>query len=192
MVHAGLLLAAASFALGAAAEEGHGTPMTPTAFLGKALNSLILFGALAYLLAKTVRNLLDAKSAGIDRSIREAAESRSGADRRLEDARARLAGVGGELETIRKEGEAEAARAVSRIRETADREADRLKTLTRQEIELGVRGGLREIRGFAADLAIRSAEDHIRKRMTDEDHARLIDRSIERLGRLRDEEPSAR
>lgn len=81
---------------------------------------------------------------------------------------------------------------MARVREAADREADRLRTLTRQEIELGLRGGLREIRGFAADLAIRSAEERIRTKLTDEDHARLIDRSIERLGRLRDEKSSAR
>lgn len=78
-----------------------------------------------------------------------------------------------------------------RVRETAELEAERLRRLTRQEIELNLRGGLRELRAFAADLAIRSAEERIREALTGDRHARLIDLSIERLGRLRDEKPSA-
>jgi F-type H+-transporting ATPase subunit b len=143
-------------------------------------------------LAKTVRDLLDARSAGVERSIREAAESRSGAESKLGDARARLAGISDELGRIRAEGEEEGASSVRRVREAAETEAERLKRLTRQEIELGVRGGLRELRAFAADLAIRSAEERIRGALTEERHARLIDRSIEELGRLRDEKQSAR
>ena len=177
--------------LRAAVEEGHSAASGSTAFLGKAVNSLILFGGLAFLLAKTVRALLDARSAGIARSIREAADSRSDAERRLGDVRARLDGIDRELAGIRQDGGNETERAVRRVRETAEAEAERLKRLTRLEIELGVRGSLREIRAYAADLAIRSAEARIREALTEDRHARLIDRSIEQLGRLRDEEPSA-
>lgn len=135
--------------------------------------------------------MLDAKSADIERSIREAAESRSNAERKLEDIRTRLAGIDQELAKIREEGEEDTARAVRRVKELAGQEAERLKRLTRQEIELGVRGSLRELRSFAADLAIGSAEDRIRKRLTGDRHARLIDRSISELGRLRDEKSNA-
>lgn len=186
-----LLLAVPCLAQAAAVEEGHSGSSATAAFLGKAVNALILFGGLAFLLAKTVRSFLDTRSAGIERSIREAAESRADAERRLEDVRARLGRIDEELGRIRKDGEEETALSISRIQERTRQEAERLKLLTRQEIELGIRAGLRELREYAADLAIGLAEERIRKALTEDGHARLIDRSIERLGRLPNEESDA-
>jgi len=176
----------------ASVEEGHSASSGAAAFLGKAVNALILFGGLAFLLAKMVRSFLDTRSADIERSVREAAEARANAEQRFKNVRARLGRIDEELRGIREDGDGETARAVGRIRELAGQESDRLKRLTRQEIELGVRGGLRELREYAADLAIGSAEKRIRKSLNEDRHARQIDRSIDRLGRLRHEEPDAR
>jgi len=187
-----LLLAVPCLVKAAAVEEGHSASFGAAAFLGKAVNALILFGGLAFLLAKTVRSFLDARTSDIERSIREAAESRANAEQRFKDVRIRLDRIDEELRRIREDGDGETARAVGRIRELAGQEADRLKRLTRQEIELGVRGGLRKLREYAADLAIGSAKERFRRALTEDRHARLIDRSIDRLGRLQHEEPSAR
>jgi F0F1-type ATP synthase membrane subunit b/b' len=187
-----LLSAVPCLVQAASVEEGHSASSGAAAFLGKAVNALILFGGLAFLLAKTVRSFLDARTSDIERSIREAAESRANAEKRFKDVRARLDRIEEELRRIREDGDVETARSVGRIRELAGQEADRLKRLTRQEIELGVRGALRELREYAADLAIGSAEERIRKSLNEDRHARLIDRSIDRLGRLQHEEPDAR
>ena len=187
-----LLSAVPCLVQAAAVEEGHSASSGAAAFLGKAVNALILFGGLAFLLAKTVRSFLDARTSDIERSIREAAESRAKAEQRFKDVRARLDRIDEELRRIREDGDGETARAVGRIRELAGQEADRLKRLTRQEIELGVRGGLRKLREYAADIAIGSAKERIRRALTEDRHARLIDRSIDRLGRLQHEEPDAR
>jgi F0F1-type ATP synthase membrane subunit b/b' len=185
-------LAVPCLVLAATVEEGHSASSGSSAFLGKAVNALILFGGLAFLLAKMVRSYLDGRSADIARSIQEAAEGRANAERRYKDVRARLDRIDDELKRIREDGAGETVRAVGRIRELAGQEADRLKRLTRQEIELEIRGGLRELREYAADLAIGSAEVRIRKSLNEDRHARLIDRSIDRLGRLQHEEPDAR
>ena len=77
-----------------------------------------------------------------------------------------------------------------RILDEAEKEAKRLQESAGQDIELLSRFGARELRSFAAARAAERARERIRERLTPEGHARLIDRSIERLENLYEESNS--
>jgi F0F1-type ATP synthase membrane subunit b/b' len=61
-----------------------------------------------------------------------------------------------------------------------------MKSLTELEIRMHTQAAQAELSEYAADLAVSLAETNIKRRMTSELHARLIDNSIRQLDRLND------
>lgn len=178
-----LLFFALPFFFGLApSEEAHGSVLVD--MLGKSLNFLILFGGLALLLAKPLRAYLGELSLGIEKTIRETGRAKKEAEARLAAIQLRLEGLGEEVLKIKKEGEEAGSVEKERILAIARREADRLKSFARQEIEADAQAAMRELREYAAQLAVSLAQARIQKRLTPELHSHLIDGSIEGLGRL--------
>jgi F0F1-type ATP synthase membrane subunit b/b' len=65
-----------------------------------------------------------------------------------------------------------------------------MKEAARQEIELISRAGIRGLKEYAVSLAADEALERIRKGITPEIHARLIDDSIEKLEDLHEKSRS--
>lgn len=173
------------FVFAAAAEGSH--PSALTDFLGKSLNFLILFGGLAVLLAKRIRAFLEARVADIRKTIADAASSREGAEKKLESIRKRLSGLAEEARRIRAVGEAEGQKEKIRILELAAREAEKIRAMSREEIEARGQAARRELRRFAAELAVSLARTRIERRLTPGLHTHLIDESIKTLGKRHEE-----
>ena len=165
------------------AEEGGHVSATMD-FLGKLVNFLILFGGLAFVLRKPLKAMLAKRTADIGDSIRDAEGARAAAETKSEGSRARLAGLSEEIERLKAAAEEEGRRETGRISRAAAEEAERLKKLARQEVEEQVRLGVRELKAHAAARATDLARERIRKRLTPELQAALIDKSIDRLSRL--------
>lgn len=159
-------------------------------FVGKTINFLILFGGLAYLLRKPLRNFLEKRSQDIRRSLEETEQVRREAEKRLEEVRVRLAGLEKEMASIRDEAEAEGRREKEKTLELGRREAEKVKSFARQEIELLFRAGVRELRKYAADLATAVVEQRIRKKMRPDIQSRFIDKSIERIDKIHEKSDS--
>lgn len=177
-----LLLALPLLVFAGAEEGGHGSATLD--FLGKVVNFLILFGGLALVLRKPMRDLLRKRAAEIDRTLHRTEQDRIEAERKLGQSRARLSGLEEEIRRLREEAENESRAEAERIGRAAAGEAGRLKKLARQEIEEITRGGVRELVSFAAERAASLARERIRARLTDETQSVLIDKSIERLSGL--------
>jgi len=160
-------------------EAEHGSGMM--AFLGKTINFLVLFGGLGYLLRKPVRGMLDKRASGIRASIEEAEKSRIAAREKYENSAARIAGIEDEALRLKKEAESEGRREKERISALAQAEAEKIRRLALQEIDLQVKSRVRELRTYAAEAATRIAEGNMRKRLDLEGQSALIDRSIGRL-----------
>jgi F-type H+-transporting ATPase subunit b len=184
-----VILASLPLFVVAAAAEGS-RPSALTDFLGKSLNFLILFGGLAVLLAKPIRAFLEARIADIRKTIADAAASREDAEEKLESMRKRLSGLAEEAGRIRTVGEAEGQKDKLRILGLAAREAEKIRAMSREEIEARGQAARRELRRFAAELAVSLARTRIERRLTPELHTRLIDESITTLGK-RHEEPDS-
>ncbi len=176
--------------LAASTEEGSHVSATMD-FIGKVVNFLILFGGLTFLLRKPAKALLIRQTAAVGDSIRQAESGRTEAESRAASSRAKAAGLAGEVAALKAEAEAEGKRESERIAKAARDEAERLKKLTRQELEAQVRRGVGELKSYAAARATDLARERIRKRLTPERQARLIDRSIDRLSRIH-EKPGPR
>ena len=170
------------FVFASAAEEAS-HPSALVDLLGKTLNFLLLFGGLAFVLAKPVRAFLGRLTEEVRRALAEASSSREEAEKRLESIRARLAGLNEEARGIKAAGEALGQKDSARISDLAAREAEKIRALAREEIEARGQASRRELRRYAAELAVSLARSRIERRLTPELQTRLIDESIDILGK---------
>ncbi len=160
-------------------------------FLGKVVNSLVLFGGLAFVLRKPVKAMLAKRTADVGESIRRAEAGRSEAEARAGTSKAKLAGLAAEVGKLKAEAEVDARRESERIAKAAALEAERLKKFTRQELDEQVRQGVGELKAYAAGRAAAVARERIRRRLTPDAQSALIDKSIDRLSKLH-EKPGPR
>ncbi|MBN2266210.1 MAG: hypothetical protein JW775_10395, partial [Candidatus Aminicenantes bacterium] len=156
-------------------------------FLGKVVNALILFGGLTLVMRKPVKAMLAKRTDDVGESIRSAEADRTGAEAKAKEAKAKLAGLEDEVRKVKADAEAAGRRETERIARAAAEEAERLKAFTRQELEAHLRRTVGELKAYAAGRATDLARERIRRRLTPETHARLIDRSIDRLSKLHEE-----
>ncbi|MEN6559369.1 MAG: ATP synthase F0 subunit B [Acidobacteriota bacterium] len=153
-------------------------------FLGKVVNFLLLFGTLGYILRKPVKAMLIKRTADAGESIRAAAAGRTEAEAREAESQAKLAGLEGEVRGLKAAAEEEGKREAARISRAAAEEADRLKKITRQELDEQARRGVGELKTYAAARAAEIARERIRRRLTPEAHSALIDKSIDKLSEI--------
>ncbi len=165
------------------AEAGARTSATMD-FVGKAINFLILFGGLAFVLRKPLAAMLGKRAFDIQETLRLVDESRTEAEKKHREAERDIAGLSEEIQRMMETAQAVAEREKERISRLAAEEAARIKKYTEQEIDQQVRGGLREIKAYAAEKGTSLARERIRKKLTPADQAALIDKSIERLSRF--------
>jgi F-type H+-transporting ATPase subunit b len=158
--------------------------------LGKILNFAILFGGLFVLLRRPLQAYLAKRSGGIRTELDEARAGRDEAERKLAETQARLAALKDETAKIALEAQAESQRAGERIRALAEKESERIREFTRQEIDLQLASGRRELAEYTMDLAVSLAEAHLKAELNDQDQARLIDRSIAQLAEIHEEPKS--
>ncbi len=188
--HAFLVLLVIPLFLCMSVEEGHGGSGGGD-FAGKVVNFLVLFGGLAFVLYKPVREMLGKHGADIRQSFAAAKDRREEAEKKYAGTAGRLSGLDNEVGRLKAEAEGEARRAVERIGKAASAESEKIRRFAEQEIEEQVRGGVRALKAYAAEAAASLARERVRKKLTSRDQAVLIEKSIERLTR-RHEEPSSR
>jgi F-type H+-transporting ATPase subunit b len=164
------------------AEEGHGVSGAAD-FAGKVVNFLILFGGLALVLAKPVREMLGKRGADIREDLAAAEGRRGEAEKKSAETATRLGGLDVEIRRLKEEADAEIRRAGERIALAAGAEAEKIKKYTEQEIEERLRGGILELKSYVAEAATALARERIRKSLTAEDQTVLIDKSIAKLTR---------
>lgn len=144
-------------------------------------NFVIFVGALYYFLSGPFKAYLSNRSATIRKDLVEAAELKASANAQLAAIEQKLQALPGELEALRARGAAEIAAEEQRIAAAAAAERDRLLEQTRREIDLQVRLAKREILEHAADLSVQLATERLKKEITPEDQARLVDRYLDQV-----------
>jgi F-type H+-transporting ATPase subunit b len=179
------LLFLVPLALGFSSAEGtHGSALTD--ILGKTVNFIILFGGLGFLLAKPLRRFLEEAGLAVEKTIEKTQSAKKNAEQKLEALKERMAGLEAEARKIREDGREAGKNESDRLLSQARDETDKIKSQTGLEIKMHAQGARTELRKYAAELAVTLAETNIKRRMTPELHARLIDDSIRQLDRLND------
>jgi F-type H+-transporting ATPase subunit b len=154
--------------------EGESHESGSSGMLGKVINFVVLFGGLTFALYKPARNFLAKRTRDIQASLDEARDGRLRAEAKLEEARAKFAALEGDAEK-------------ERIKALAEKEGERIKSFTQQEIDLQLKAGIQELKEYTASLAAGLAEDRMKARLTPADQSRLIDKSIAGLTELHEE-----
>jgi F0F1-type ATP synthase membrane subunit b/b' len=182
-----LLMLVLPICLPAATAEESGGHSATLDFVGKLVNFLLLFGGLTIALWKPVRAMLAQRTKTVGDSIFQAGTGRAEAEERAFESKAKLAGLAAEVERLKAEAEEAGKKEAERIARAAAAEAERLKKLTRQELEEQVRRGVGELKAYAAEKATALARERIRALLTPSLQSALIDRSIDRLSTLHEE-----
>jgi F-type H+-transporting ATPase subunit b len=144
-------------------------------------NFIIFVGVLYYFFNKPFSEYLAGRSASIRKDLVEAAALKSAATAQLAQIEQKLAAIPGEIAALRTRGAEEIRAEEQRIAAAAASERERLLEQTRREIDLQVRLAKQEILEHAAGLSVQLATERIRKEVTPEDQARLVDRYLEQV-----------
>lgn len=143
-------------------------------------NSGILLFTIFFFLAKMLPKMFRNRSAALRRELVGAREATEDANRRLAEVEARLLRLDTEVEAIRRDVEQEAAGDEKRIHALLEAERERIIASAEQEIAAAQAAAQRELKKFAADLAIDQALRRIQ--LTADADRRLVRDFGKRLG----------
>jgi F-type H+-transporting ATPase subunit b len=164
-----------------AAEEGAHGPSSWLLAL-QIVNGIILLAILIRFTRQPLRNFLAQRRHEIQASIQDAEARVAAAETELARWRGRLEDVEEEaaeiLRAAQEQAEAERRRVLERAEANARRIAEEAQKVADQEIERA----RAELRSEAAELATQLASDLVRRSLTPEDHRRLVEDAIERMG----------
>jgi F-type H+-transporting ATPase subunit b len=152
-----------------------------TSTVARLFNFALLAGVLGYFLKTPVATYLSSRSGQIRQDLVTAAEMRATATAQLAQIDQQLKALPAELEALRARGAEDVKAEQARIAQAAAVERERLIAQTRREIETRLRIARRELTDHAAQLAVRIAEERIKRIITPDDQLRLVDRYTAQL-----------
>ena len=162
-----------------AEEEAHGSGWLAT--IAKIFNFAVLVGVLVYFLRSPLATYLSSRITRVREDLVAAAAMREEASRRLAQIDARLKALPSELEALKARGAEEIVAERQRIEQAAEVERQRLLEHTRREIDMHYRVARRQILEQTATMAVSVASERIKRTITPDDQARLVDRYAAQL-----------
>ncbi|MDX9708102.1 MAG: ATP synthase F0 subunit B [Trichloromonas sp.] len=181
-----LLVGATSATVFAAGGEGHpvDSGVLLKDFLYRLFNFAVTFGLLAYFVTKPIRKGLAGRKEGIEKSLAEAkaAQERAEAkfaeyDNKLTQASAEIDGI---YAAIKREGELERERILANAREMALKIEEEAK----KSAALEIAKARIELQREASDMALKLAEELLKKNFNSNDQNRLVDEYMKKVGEL--------
>lgn len=171
--------------LAATAEKEHapGIVNLDVTLLLQAINFLILAGILYKFLFKPLAAFMEKRAEGIRHSLEEAKRARDEVVRARAEYEESLRAARQEAAALRQQMDREMAEERERLLQQSRDAAQRLLTQARSEIEQEVRRAKAELRGEAVHLSLTAAERLLRRSLTEADHRRLAEQTIQELGR---------
>lgn len=181
---ASLLTSAACVPALAAAEHGDETNIF-NADIGNFVFTLIIFGALIFILGKfawkPLLNVLNEREKLLRESLERAQRQRRDAEKLLADYQAQLAKAREEATAIVAEGRRDAEVLRRKLHEQARQEADEVLARARREIQLATDSARKLLQDEVADLAVRVAGRVLRKELSPADHRALVAESLKEM-----------
>lgn len=138
-------------------------------------NFVILAAGAGYLLGKHLPAFFKSRSADIQKDITEAQAAKQAAEKRAAEMDARLSTLGADIEKFRAQSKIEMEQEGTRIRQETAHQIEKLQKQAEQEIESAGNLATRELREYAAKLALDLAEQRIRTRLDAGTEAGLVD-----------------
>ncbi|MBR5371098.1 MAG: F0F1 ATP synthase subunit B [Oscillospiraceae bacterium] len=145
-------------------------------------NTLILFLGIRHFLFKPVNNVLEARQAEVDKSIKAAEEAKANAEAAEQEYREKLTAAKEEAQTMLRNATRKAQQREEEIIASAKAEAAGIMKQNQAELEREKRSAERALRSEVSGLALMVAEKVVEREIKPEDHARLIDEFINSVG----------
>jgi F-type H+-transporting ATPase subunit b len=139
-------------------------------------NFAILVGALGYLIAKKGGPWFVSRSLAIRKGIADAEEVRASAQARAAEVDRKLAGLEADIQALRADMRREQAAEAERMRKQTEADMARIQAHAASEIDAAGKSARLELKRYAAQLAIDLAEQKIRRQMTPDVQAALVER----------------
>ncbi len=139
-----------------------------TARLIEDLNSGILIAAILWFLFRFVPKALRKRSETLQKQLLEARLASAEANERLAVVEERLSKLGIEIDAIREQTERDMANDEKRIQESLETERQRIIASAEQEIDAAGAAAQRDLKKFAAQLAVNRARQEIRLSLEDD------------------------
>lgn len=169
-----------SFLLGSAAgfAQESGGKSADSLEMWRWINFAILAAGIIYLLAKNLPSFFRERTAAIQKEIAEAQKLKQESERRAAEILKRVSSLSVDIEAFRTQSLAEMEREGERIREEAAAHIIKLKDRAQSEIESAGKTASRELRAYAAKLAVDLAGERIQGRLNSGIEADLVDRFV--------------
>jgi F-type H+-transporting ATPase subunit b len=166
----------------AGGEEEHGlTHSQVMNFIWHCLNFTILAIVLVKYLRKPITDALTGRRESIKTAFDDLEAKRRDAERKYAEYEKRLAGMDAEAARISKsfleQGEAEKAKIIAQANDAAERIKAQAELYVQQELSRA----MVQLKKEVTEMAMKMAEDIIRKNISEQDHHRLISEYLERV-----------
>ncbi len=153
-------------------------------FIGKTINSLILFGGLILLLRKPLIKLLTQKSLDIKTDIQQRENEVERTTNEFQKILERLEKIEEEVAGMKQNAQKSGNEEKKRIEELGAKEAQRILDLTDAEIDLKVEHSIRNLKAKIADLTIEHFKKDIQKQLDKKAHEKIIEKNIQKCGEI--------
>jgi F-type H+-transporting ATPase subunit b len=178
-----VFLLLASAALVGAQENAEGAKNAEPSIGWKWANFVILAVGLGYLVNKHLPPFFRSRTAEIQQGITEAQQIKRDAEARAAQVDARIQKLGEEIEQFREQSREEMRQEGERIQQETVKQLSHLEHLAQQEIEAATKAARRELKSYAAQLALDLAEQRVRARLNAGTETALVDGFIQDLQR---------
>lgn len=142
------------------------------------VNFAILAAGLGYLMSKNLPPFFESRSADIQKDISEAQKAKQESDQRAAAIDKRVAGLGADIEAFRAKARGEMAQEGERIRKETEALIRKIHDQAQSEIDSAGKTARREVRQYAANLALDLAGQRVRARLDANSEAALVDTFI--------------
>jgi F-type H+-transporting ATPase subunit b len=172
-------------ALPALAEEGaQPDPAdSPTGLIFRWLNFLIVFGGIAYLIAKNGGSFFRENAKAIAASIVEATAAKAEADRELREVETKIERLDRDVAEMREEARRNWAAESERLRASGEAEIEKISHAAQEELAATERAAQQQVREMAASMAVERAATLVNSRMNAEVRSRMFQSFLGELGR---------
>jgi F-type H+-transporting ATPase subunit b len=136
-------------------------PLETTAQIFEDANAVILWGLILFVIMKFLPKAMRNRTAVLQKQLVEARTATEMANERLSAVEAKLARLGEDIEAIRQQTERDALEDEKRIKRSLEEERVRIVKSAEQEIESAGAAAQRQLKRFAAELAIDRAAARI-------------------------------
>lgn len=154
----------------------------PISILLHVANAVILLVALYFLLVKPVRRFMDKRAQGIEEQMKSAADAQAEVERERKATREELAQTKQKAAEIIQKSVSQAQEQAEQVLREAQADAEQRVARTRAECEHMRESAREQMRGEVASLGVALAGKILQREVTEEDHRKLVDDFIEKVG----------